>query len=113
MAKQFPEGIRVFQPFPDSPNWVIGNILITKSQLVDWISKQPGENVRLDILKAKNGNWYTSVSEGKQSANTATSVSSNNSVTKTNGDGSIPWGGGPVIVVPSPVSETASDDLPF
>lgn len=62
-TKQFPEGIRVFQPFPDAPTWVIGNILIDKKQLVDWISKQPGQNVRLDILKSKKGSWYTSISD--------------------------------------------------
>jgi hypothetical protein len=105
--KQFPEGIRVFQPFPDAPAWVIGQMLVTKSELVDWLNKQPKDQLRIDILKAKTGNYYCAVSDFEPKKK---DIDSGNGRI---GDGSIPWDKKVAIVTPASVSDNASDDLPF
>jgi hypothetical protein len=99
--KQFPEGIRVFQPFPDAPAWVIGQMLISKQELVEWLNKQPKDQLRIDILKAKTGNYYCAVSDFEPKKKDIDS-----------GNGRI---GGTVLTVNPPiyVTDNASDDLPF
>jgi hypothetical protein len=65
MAQQkivFPEGLRVFAPGNNAPDWVKGQLLVNKNELVQWLRNQDSE-IRLDIKQSKKGSWYLSVSD--------------------------------------------------
>ena len=61
---QFPEGIRFFKPFEEAPDFVKGNISITKSEFMEWLQNQPTDKngrIKLDLKKSKGGNLYLDV----------------------------------------------------
>ncbi len=60
----FPEGIRVFRPRDNAPNFVKADVLVNKSELIKWLAGQPSE-VRLQIKESKKGTWYFDVNDFK------------------------------------------------
>ena len=61
----FPRGIRVFKPHTNAPDFVIATLSITKQELINWLNDDAVENkkgyVDLQILKSRDGKWYTQV----------------------------------------------------
>ena len=57
---QFPNGLRIYDPHKNAPDWIKGQIVIERDKLVAWLQKQP-DTVRLDIKRSKNDTPYASV----------------------------------------------------
>ena len=63
--KKFVDGLRVFKPRDNAPEFVKANLVIKKSELEAWLRNQ-GEEVRIDILESREGKWYSAVNEYKK-----------------------------------------------
>lgn len=70
MADQIlPKGVRLFNKHANAPDFVIGSLVITPNDLVSWLKEQPelltdyngAKQIRLQILKSKDGNLYAAV----------------------------------------------------
>lgn len=70
MADQIlPKGIRLFNKHQNAPDFVIGTLVITPNDLVAWLKEQPelmteyngAKQIRLQVLKSKDGNLYAAV----------------------------------------------------
>lgn len=59
---KFPEGLRVYAPGKNAPEWVRGQLVLNKRELMDWLRSQD-EEIRLDIKQSRKGSWYMSVSD--------------------------------------------------
>ena len=61
--KIYPKGIRVFKPREGAPDWVLGQVVVTPVELVEWVqanlqytSEYNGsKQIKLDLLKGKDG----------------------------------------------------------
>ena len=63
---KFVDGLRIFKPRENAPEFVKGNLLLTKTQLIQWLSSQQNEEIRIDILESKEkGTWYGKVNDFK------------------------------------------------
>jgi len=56
----FPDGLRIYDPHKNAPDWIKGQIVIERDKLIAWLQSQ-NETVRLDIKRSKNDTPYTSV----------------------------------------------------
>lgn len=74
MADQIlPKGVRLFNKHQNAPDFVIGSLVITPNDLVAWLKEQPelmtdyngAKQIRLQILKSKDGNLYAAVDQYK------------------------------------------------
>ncbi|MDE2098357.1 MAG: hypothetical protein KGL39_13975 [Patescibacteria group bacterium] len=54
----FPQGIRVWPPHANAPDFIKGALVINAPELGLWMSKQPNAEIRLDIKESKKGGWY-------------------------------------------------------
>lgn len=68
----FPEGIALFNPHENAPDFVLGKMIISKDKLQEWLDndgeqflhdggKKYGQQLKLDILKSKSGDVYVKV----------------------------------------------------
>lgn len=85
--KVLPKGIMAFNPHEKAPDWVIAQIIITPRELVDWLkgeglqylkeSEKYGKQLKLSILKSKEGKLYPVVDTYEKPApqNTSSSMS--------------------------------------
>lgn len=80
MADQIlPKGVRLFNKHANAPDFVIGSLVITPNDLVSWLKEQPelmteyngAKQIRLQILKSKDGNLYAAVDQYKATASEA------------------------------------------
>lgn len=94
MADQIlPKGVRLFNKHQNAPDFVIGSLVITPNDLVTWLKEQPelmteyngAKQIRLQILKSKDGNLYAAVDTFKPSgaAPQAANSSAGNNVPST------------------------------
>lgn len=80
MADQIlPKGVRLFNKHQNAPDFVIGSLVITPNDLVAWLKEQPelmteyngAKQIRLQMLKSKDGNLYAAVDQYKATASEA------------------------------------------
>lgn len=70
-SKDFPKGIICFNPHDNAPDFVLGNLVINKDELEEWLNdpsndnfhdnKKYGLQLKLDILKSKSGDVYLKI----------------------------------------------------
>lgn len=71
--KKFPEGIRVFTPRSNAPQFVKASVVITPNDLFAWLKKNPevlaeyqgAKQLKLDMMESKDGKLYFSVNTFK------------------------------------------------
>lgn len=59
----FPEGVRLFPPRDNAPDFVVGSLIITPNDLVAWLKQRPdlltdyngNKQLRLQITRSKDG----------------------------------------------------------
>lgn len=66
MNKEFVDGLRLFQPRDGAPSFVKGALLINAVELVSWLQAKGEDEIRIDLLEAKSGNWYCAVNDYKK-----------------------------------------------
>jgi len=54
----FINGMRFYKPKENSPEWIKGNLVIEKTELVEFLKTCPTETVRIDLKKSKEGKLY-------------------------------------------------------
>jgi len=65
--KVYPKGIRVFKPREGAPDWVLGTVLVTPSELNEWLAANAqyltdykgSPQLRCQLLKGKDGPYIT------------------------------------------------------
>jgi hypothetical protein len=62
---KFADGLRVSKPHENAPDFVKGRISIKRETLIDWLNKQQGTYINLDIKESKSGNLYAAVDNWK------------------------------------------------
>jgi hypothetical protein len=62
---EFIDGLRAFKPREGAPSFVIANLVVKKSELVNWLAQQD-EEIRLDLKEAKNGSYYLQTNDYKK-----------------------------------------------
>jgi hypothetical protein len=55
---QFIEGIKVFKPSENAPDFVVANGKIDADVLQQWLSKQSDNSIKFQIKKAKETGYY-------------------------------------------------------
>jgi len=63
MMTIYPKGVRVFGPKENAPSFIKGQIIITPSELIDWLKANPDllndykgiKQLRLTLLERKDG----------------------------------------------------------
>jgi len=73
----FPKGIRVFKPRDNAPDFVLGSVVISLNELVQFGKDNPDlltdyngtEQLKLNALKSKDGAFYFAVDTWKPSKN--------------------------------------------
>lgn len=61
-APIFVPGMKVFKPSPKAPEFVKGQLVINKLELLDFLKSQRDE-VRIDIKEGRSGVYYLSVND--------------------------------------------------
>lgn len=64
----FVDGLRVFAPRENAPDWIIANLVVTVAELDQFLRKKysAGEtSLNIDIRRSKGGKYYASVSNFK------------------------------------------------
>ena len=57
----FPQGIQFFKPSEKAPEFVLGNIVLKRSELTDWMNNEINDIIRLDVKVSQKGNTYLSI----------------------------------------------------
>lgn len=57
----FADGLRVYSPHENAPDFVIGSISIEKGVFMAWLNSQPKEKINLDIKRSRKGVYYAQV----------------------------------------------------
>jgi hypothetical protein len=60
MEKVFLNGIRAFKPNEKAPAFVIANLVVTKAELMAFISTQP-ETFKVNLKASQKGSYYLEV----------------------------------------------------
>ena len=89
---QFIDGLGIFKPNDNAPDFVIANGTIKVEELKAWLAKQTEPTVRIDVKVSKAGKYYCSVNDFKPSGQQAPQE---------------------LPPLPSAPPEDYSDDLPF
>lgn len=63
--KKFTEGFIVKPPHEKAPEFVKAKVAINKGEFMNWLDKQEGDWVNLDVKVSKGGKWYAQVNEWK------------------------------------------------
>ncbi len=61
----FIDGLRVFAPRDNAPDFVKAGGLITRKELGNWLRGRTEDEIRFDILQSKNGNYYVKINNYK------------------------------------------------
>jgi len=67
--KRFPDGIIFKLPRENAPDYVIGGISIKKKEALEWIKKEEGDWINLDLLVSREGKGYCAVNDYKKPSN--------------------------------------------
>lgn len=57
----FVDGLIVKPPRDGAPDFVKARISIKVAELMDWLGRQAGEWVNLDVKASRSGRWYAAV----------------------------------------------------
>lgn len=68
MEKQFVNGLRVYKPRQGTPEFFKHNLVVNKSELLEWLKVQPDEEIRIDIKESREGKTYAEVNTWKATA---------------------------------------------
>ena len=60
----FAEGLRPIAPH-NAPDYIKMKLLIDKAQFIEWLQKQHGIQVSVDVKLSKNGNLYAVLDDWK------------------------------------------------
>lgn len=63
---QFVEGMRVFKPRENAPSFIRANISINRGELIEWLTAQENDDIRLDIKESKKGTYYAALNTWKK-----------------------------------------------
>jgi hypothetical protein len=63
---KFVDGMRVYAPRDNAPDFVKANLVINIAELQAWLAQRSGE-VRIDIKESRNGKLYASENDYKSS----------------------------------------------
>ena len=71
----FIDGIRVYKPRDNAPEFVKANCAIKANELLDFLDKHVGSDgiLRFDILEGRSGNYYTKLNTFKPKSNNQSS----------------------------------------
>lgn len=64
-AKIFVDGLMAKKPKDAAPAWVKCDLSIKRQELIDFLQKQTGDWVNVQVCEAKSGKWYTEVNTWK------------------------------------------------
>ena len=72
--QEFVEGLRVFAPNQNAPEWIVANISIEAKEFYKWLvakGKKLGDEkyIKIDVKKSKKGGLYASVNNFKPDPN--------------------------------------------
>ena len=62
---QFIDGLAIFKPNDNAPDFVIANGSIKVEEMKAWLAKQTEPMVRIDIKASRAGKYYASVNDFK------------------------------------------------
>lgn len=62
--QKFVDGLRVYAPRDNAPDFVKANMVINVSELQAWLAQRSGE-VRIDIKESRGGKYYASENDYK------------------------------------------------
>lgn len=65
MEVKFVDGIRVFKPRENAPEFVKLNIKIERDVLSKWLETQT-DIINVDVKESKKGTWYVAVNDYKK-----------------------------------------------
>ena len=67
MEKEFVDGLIIKAPREGAPDFVKANISIKREELIEWLGKQEGEWINLNVLASKKdpSKWYAEVDNWK------------------------------------------------
>ena len=65
--KKFVDGLRVYKPRDNAPEFVKANFVINKAELEAWLRNQ-GDEIRIDLKESREGKLYCDVNEWKKEA---------------------------------------------
>jgi|SRR6185312_1229119 len=57
--QKFVDGLRVYAPRDNAPDFVIANLVVNAVELQGWLAGRSGD-VRIDIKRSKGGKYYAS-----------------------------------------------------
>jgi len=57
---EFVNGVRVFKPFPNAPDFVKFSGIITKKDITEWLKTQKDE-IKFVVKESKKGGYYVEV----------------------------------------------------
>jgi len=63
--KQFADGLMVFAPNENAPDFVKCNISIDRKKLGNWLRNKSDDKIKLDVKVGKSGKWYAEVNTWK------------------------------------------------
>jgi len=99
---EFVDGLRVFAPNQNAPEWIVANISIEAKEFYKWLvakGKTLGDEkyIKLDVKKSKKGGLYVSVNNFKPDPNRG--MNGNNYP--------------PQEIIEQPAEDNFEDDIPF
>lgn len=63
--KKFVDGLRVYRPRDNAPEFVKANLVINRAELEAWLRNQ-GDEIRIDLKESREGKLYCDVNEWKK-----------------------------------------------
>ena len=54
----FIDGMRIFKPHENAPDFVIGSISIDRAIFQVWLNNQTKQKINIDVKRSKKGNYY-------------------------------------------------------
>lgn len=92
---EFVNGVRVFKPFPNAPDFVKFSGIITKKDITEWLKTQKDE-IKFVVKESKKGGYYVEVDTFVPTPKVSNS-----------------WGSEKFMKDAAALPEGVTDDLPF
>lgn len=65
MNNKFPEGIRVFKPNNNAPDFIKADLVIDRGALISYLAGSQEKEIRLSIKESREGKWYVAINDYK------------------------------------------------
>jgi hypothetical protein len=62
------EGMRVYKPDEQAPEFVKVNVVLHRGDLITWLASQVDDKIKVQIKEARSGNYYAEVDTYKKDA---------------------------------------------